>query len=177
MRRADCCCWRSSADRLLGESAFRGICDEACWPGWQRQRWDLAYLQLLPDLAMACVGLFVGGFGLGQIITSTNILAGRRYTEHRGSALALLNFSWSFGAMLSPLLAAWLLPRFALRGMLECFAGLFLIAVLGNDGRGAGSAGRDRAWRMLRRQATVCDGESLSILPGCCFSMAGWRPA
>lgn len=33
--------------------------------------------------------------------------------------------------MLSPLLAAWLLPRFALRGMLECFAGLFLVAALG----------------------------------------------
>jgi FHS family glucose/mannose:H+ symporter-like MFS transporter len=82
-------------------------------------------------LATACIGLFVGGFGLGQIIASTNIIAGRRYTEHRGSALALLNFSWSFGAMLSPLLAAWLLPKFSLRGMLECFAILFLIAALG----------------------------------------------
>ncbi|HUZ96228.1 MAG TPA: MFS transporter [Edaphobacter sp.] len=81
-------------------------------------------------LAAACTGLFLGGFGLGQIIASTNIIAGRRYTEHRGSALALLNFSWSFGAMLSPLLAAWLLPRFALRGMLECFAALFLVAGL-----------------------------------------------
>jgi MFS family permease len=77
---------------------------------------------IAPDLWLACAGLFIGGFGLGQIITSTNILAGRRYTEHRGSALAFLNFSWSFGAMLSPLLAAWLLPRFALRGMLESFA-------------------------------------------------------
>jgi Fucose permease len=85
---------------------------------------------IAPGLATACIGLFVGGFGLGQIIASTNILAGRRYTAHRGSALALLNFSWSFGAMLSPLLAAWLLPRFALRGMLECFAALFLIAAL-----------------------------------------------
>lgn len=83
-----------------------------------------------PGLAMACVGLFIGGFGLGEIIASTNILAGHRYTEHRGSALALLNFSWSFGAMLSPLLAAWLLPRFRLREMLECFAALFLIASL-----------------------------------------------
>ncbi len=83
-----------------------------------------------PGLTTACIGLFLGGFGLGQIIASTNIIAGRRYTEHRGSALALLNFSWSFGAMLSPLLAAWLLPRFALRGMLECFAALFMVAAL-----------------------------------------------
>jgi FHS family glucose/mannose:H+ symporter-like MFS transporter len=85
---------------------------------------------IAPGLAAACIGLFLGGFGLGQIIASTNIIAGRRYTEHRGSALALLNFSWSFGAMLSPLLAAWLLPRFALRGMLECFAVLFVVAAL-----------------------------------------------
>lgn len=80
-----------------------------------------------PGLSVACAGLSLGGFGLGQIITATNILAGRRYTEHRGSALALLNFSWSFGAMLSPLLAAWLLPRFAMRKMLLCFSCLFIV--------------------------------------------------
>lgn len=81
---------------------------------------------IAPGLAVACIGLFLGGFGLGRIITATNILAGRRYTKHRGSALAFLNFSWSFGAMLSPLLAAWLLPRFALREMLLCFACLLM---------------------------------------------------
>ena len=88
---------------------------------------------IAPGLALACAGLFVGGFGLGRIITATNILAGQRYTKHRGSALAFLNFSWSFGAMLSPLLAAWLLPRFALREMLLYFACLFMavcVAVL-----------------------------------------------
>jgi len=82
---------------------------------------------LAPTMGLGCVGLFVGGFGLGQIITSINILAGRRFTAQRGSALSLLNFSFSLGAMLSALLAAWLLPRFALRGLLECFAGTFLL--------------------------------------------------
>ncbi len=80
---------------------------------------------MAPAMSVGCVGLFIGGYGLGQIITSVNILAGRRFTAHRGSALALLNFSFSLGAMLSALLSAWLLPRFALRGLLECFAGLF----------------------------------------------------
>ncbi len=80
---------------------------------------------IAPSMSVGCVGLFVGGFGLGQIITSVNILAGRRFTAHRGSALAMLNFSFSLGAMLSALLAAWLLPRFALRSLLEGFAGLF----------------------------------------------------
>jgi MFS transporter, FHS family, glucose/mannose:H+ symporter len=82
---------------------------------------------LAPTMGIGCAGLFVGGFGLGQIITSINILAGRRFTAQRGSALALLNFSFSLGAMLSALLAAWLLPRFALKGLLECFAGTFLL--------------------------------------------------
>ncbi len=84
-----------------------------------------------PGMALGCVGLFIGGFGLGQIITSVNILAGRRFTAHRGSALALLNFSFSLGAMLSALLSAWLLPRLALRALLECFAGLFLAGGIG----------------------------------------------
>jgi MFS transporter, FHS family, glucose/mannose:H+ symporter len=85
---------------------------------------------IAPSMEVGCVGLFVGGFGLGQIITSVNILAGRRFTEHRGSALALLNFSFSLGAMLSALLSAWLLPRFELRTVLEWFAGLFAIGVV-----------------------------------------------
>ena len=83
-----------------------------------------------PGMAIACVALFVGGFGLGQIITATNILAGRRFTRHRGSALALLNFSFSLGAMLSALLSAWLLPVFALAPLMECFAATFLVAAV-----------------------------------------------
>jgi FHS family glucose/mannose:H+ symporter-like MFS transporter len=85
---------------------------------------------IAPSMEVGCMGLFVGGFGLGQIITSVNILAGRRFTEHRGSALALLNFSFSLGAMLSALLSAWLLPRFELRTVLEWFTGLFAIGVV-----------------------------------------------
>jgi MFS family permease len=77
--------------------------------------------------------------GRGQIITSINILAGRRFTERRGSALALLNFSFSLGAMLSALLAAWLLPRFALRNVLMGFAGLFVAGAvwMGMEASGA----------------------------------------
>ena len=85
---------------------------------------------LAPSMAVGCACLFVGGYGLGQIITSVNILAGRRFTAHRGSALALLNFSFSLGAMLSALLSAWLLPHFALRSVLEGFAGLFVLGVV-----------------------------------------------
>ena len=107
----------------------------------QRLKWSLlvglaagtvgfGVFALSSSMGLGCVGLFMGGFGLGQIITSINILAGRRFTAHRGSALSLLNFSFSLGAMLSALLAAWLLPRFALRGVLEGFVGLFVIGLL-----------------------------------------------
>ncbi len=102
---------------------------------------------MAPSMVVGCVCLFAGGYGLGQIITSVNILAGRRFTAHRGSALALLNFSFSLGAMLSALLAAWLLPRFALRGVLVGFAGLF---VLGLAGLAVEMSRNDVAGRSLR---------------------------
>ena len=77
-----------------------------------------------------CAGLFVGGFGLGQMIASINILAGRRFVRRRGSALARLNFSFSLGAMLSALLAAWLLPLFELKHLLEGFAAAFVVGTV-----------------------------------------------
>jgi fucose permease len=82
-------------------------------------------------LFTGCACLFVSGFGLGQIIAATNILAGRRYTAHTGSALASLNFFWSLGAVTCGLIAAAVLPRFHLRDPLLTFAGLFLATGLG----------------------------------------------
>jgi FHS family glucose/mannose:H+ symporter-like MFS transporter len=75
--------------------------------------------------------LLVGGFGLGQIIASTNILAGRRYRVHTGSALASLNFFWSLGAVACGVIVAGVLPRFALRGPLLMYAGIFLATGVG----------------------------------------------
>jgi fucose permease len=84
-----------------------------------------AAFALAPTLPLACITLVAAGWGCGQLIASVNILAGRRYAAHRGSALALLNFSFSLGAMLSPLLAAWLTPHLALRTLLSAFAASF----------------------------------------------------
>jgi FHS family glucose/mannose:H+ symporter-like MFS transporter len=110
-----------SVSRHLRRSLLVGLAAGACGFGG---------FALAPRMAVGCVGLFVGGFGLGQMLTSVNILAGRRFTTHRGSGLALLNFSFSLGAMLSALLAAWLLPRFALREVLVGFAVLFVIGAI-----------------------------------------------
>jgi fucose permease len=83
------------------------------------------------SLLSACIALFISGIGVGQIIASTNILAGRRWRTHTGSALSSLNFFWSLGAVLTGLLVATLLPRFGLRNPLLCFAALFLLTGLG----------------------------------------------
>jgi FHS family glucose/mannose:H+ symporter-like MFS transporter len=95
-------------------------------------------------LASGAACLFVGGFGLGQIIASTNIVVGRRYREHTGSALASVNFFWSLGAVACGLIAAAVLPRFHLRGPLLTFAGMFLVIGLGgflNPSRGTAENG------------------------------------
>jgi len=82
-----------------------------------------------PGLNLACAALFVGGFGVGRTIATVNIIGGARYTKNRGSALSRLNFTWSFGALLSPLLAAWLI-RLSLQTRLAAFAALFLVCAV-----------------------------------------------
>lgn len=86
---------------------------------------------LAPGLATGAAALFVSGLGLGQIIASTNILAGLRYRTHTGSALSSLNFFWALGAVMTGLLAGAVLPHFTLRGPLLIFAGLFLATGIG----------------------------------------------
>ncbi len=80
-----------------------------------------------PGLAVALPALLVGGFGVGRVIATVNILGGSRTTANRGSALARLNFTFAFGALLSPLLAAWLTPHASLRSLLLAFASCFLL--------------------------------------------------
>jgi fucose permease len=86
---------------------------------------------LCHSLVPAAVALFFGGLGLGQLIASTNILVGRRFRAHTGSALASLNTFWSLGAVLTGVLAAALLPRFGMRNPVVSFASIFLVVGLG----------------------------------------------
>jgi fucose permease len=85
--------------------------------------------------------VFVSGIGLGQIIASTNILAGRRYRSHTGSALASLNFFWSLGAVITGVLVAAFIPRYGLREPLLYFAALYLLSGMGGLLRHTNSAG------------------------------------
>jgi FHS family glucose/mannose:H+ symporter-like MFS transporter len=49
---------------------------------------------------------FIFGVCVGVPMTAVSLFAGRNYTEHRAATLTMLNFSWSVGALLAPLLAA-----------------------------------------------------------------------
>jgi MFS transporter, FHS family, glucose/mannose:H+ symporter len=55
-------------------------------------------------LAVPAVAVF--GLGLGMAMTSTTMQLGRLFPRARGSVLSLLNFSWSVGATLCPVLVA-----------------------------------------------------------------------
>jgi FHS family glucose/mannose:H+ symporter-like MFS transporter len=59
---------------------------------------------LLQQRSLPAFGVY--GLGLGLAMTSTNMLTSRRYPKRMGAALALLNFSWSAGSVVCPLLAA-----------------------------------------------------------------------
>jgi MFS transporter, FHS family, glucose/mannose:H+ symporter len=55
--------------------------------------------------------MFFYGLGQGAATTSISMMVGRRYAERRGSVLSLLNFFWSVGAAICPLLMARLLEK------------------------------------------------------------------
>ena len=84
-----------------------------------------------PGLVTGALALFVAGFGLGQIIASTDILAGRRYSERTGSALSLINFFWSLGSVITGIVIAAVLPHHSLRSLLLTFASIFIVVAVG----------------------------------------------
>lgn len=81
-------------------------------------------------IRFAYVGIAVMGFGIGRLITSTNLVAAWQFPADRRSVLAKLSFSWGIGAMLSPVLSAFLTPRFNLRSIWIGFAALFVILLV-----------------------------------------------
>lgn len=51
--------------------------------------------------------LFLGlGISVGMAMSAVSMIAGRRFADRSAAPLTLLNFSWSLGALLAPLLAA-----------------------------------------------------------------------
>jgi fucose permease len=100
---------------------------------------------LLQQRSLPAFGVF--GLGLGLAMTSTNMLTGRRYPQRMGAALALLNFSWSAGAVACPLLAAQFLRHalgstaFAVVGLMALPFGLLPLLADRGDRKRLTSAG------------------------------------
>lgn len=121
------------------------------------------------------------GFGVGQMLTSTNLLAARRYVLHRGSALALVNFSWSLGAVLAPLLIGYILASARLSHILSSAALLFGLVFAGaalNASFGAQTDAmttpQDAQGTALRWRAFVFFGALLLLYGGVETSLSGW---
>lgn len=136
---------------------------------------------IAPGLLIACAALLLAGFGLGHAITAVNILAGQRFTSKRAAALSLLNFFWSFGAMLAPLLTAWLVPQFPLRVLLAWFALLFLICGAGMAAQMRGAAAETRALESdaadqhgLARKVFILFMLALFLYGGLETCLSGW---
>lgn len=131
-------------------------------------------------LLTGSVTLFIAGFGLGEIIASTNILAGCRFEHHTGSALALLNFFWSLGAVATGVLVAALLPRFGIRNPLLGFGALFLFVGLGGAAglrlraSGAESATSPTPGERLPRPVLLHFGLLLFLYGGLETVMTAW---
>jgi len=79
-------------------------------------------------MPIALLALLTAGFGIGHLVAATNIIGGQFPAAQRARTLTLLNLSWSLGAILSPVLAAWLLPAVPLHTLLGVFAALFACA-------------------------------------------------
>jgi len=95
---------------------------------------------LLPALAVL-------GFGIGQMITSVNLLASQRWASSRGAALTLLNFTWSLGALTAPLLLLRLLQSLTTGTILTGMAALLLAGLLVAWSRRPRSSAADAAIR------------------------------
>jgi FHS family glucose/mannose:H+ symporter-like MFS transporter len=85
---------------------------------------------LSSGMVLGTIGLFVSGYGVGLGITTINILVGRRYVAHTGSALSTINFFWSLGAVACGFLAAMIVPRYGLHNPMLIYGGLFFATAL-----------------------------------------------
>ena len=161
----------------LGGSMLRGYV--AAILGFAALGWCCNHLSTLHWFLPA---LLLLGFGIGQLLTSTNLLASQRWTVRRGAALTLLNFSWSVGALTAPLLLLRLLQICKTGTLLYGMAALLIAGVAAawftgtlQSGRssqsttGSGSAGNGMPFRRFLFFALL-----LMIYGGVETSMGGW---
>ena len=80
-------------------------------------------------------GIAVAGFGLGQLMSSINLLAGREPSQGRSALLARLGAAWCVGALLSPLLTTVMITSFPASLRVTGLSLVFLLPLLGHRQR------------------------------------------
>lgn len=76
---------------------------------------------------LVIVGIALYSLGLGFALPSTNLLIVELVSERQASALNILNFSWTLGAVLAPLAISAMLKPFGLRGFLWLLGAIVLL--------------------------------------------------
>jgi FHS family glucose/mannose:H+ symporter-like MFS transporter len=85
--------------------------------------------------AVGICSLVMMGFGLGQLMSSINLLVGATPVLFRSRALANLGSAWCVGAVLSPLLTTVLISGASPTSRLAFFAPVFLLPVIASLNR------------------------------------------
>jgi MFS transporter, FHS family, glucose/mannose:H+ symporter len=85
--------------------------------------------------AVGVCSLVIVGFGLGQLMSSINLLVGTTPVPFRSRALANLGSAWCVGAVLSPVLTTVLISRAPPTSRLAFFAPVFLLPVIASVNR------------------------------------------
>lgn len=84
---------------------------------------------------VGALSLVVMGFGLGQLMSSINLLVGMTPVPFRSRALGNLGSAWCVGAVLSPLLTTMFIVNLSPTSRLALFAPFFLLPVVAVRGR------------------------------------------
>ncbi len=99
---------------------------------------------------VSITGIALFGVGLGFALPSTNLLVSELVPDNRASALNLLNFSWTIGALGAPMVIASLVKPIGLRGLMIALA-VLCVTIGGVEVAGtSGSAVEERSERVGR---------------------------
>jgi fucose permease len=119
-------------------------------------------------VTVACFGIAVAasawliplflllGIGVGIPMTAVSMFAGRRFAGRSAAPLTLLNFSWSVGAFVAPLLAARILMRHDFRTAYEVLGAAAAVAAIAcwfglvDDAPSSSAERRSTRWIQLR---------------------------
>ena len=100
----------------LGALLCRGNYVRDMWMGFAAMSVCGFGVGLAPGWLLSAAFLLFG-VSVGMAMSAVSLFVGRNIGEKRASVLTLLNFTWSSGALLSPLFAGWILESHSYRAV------------------------------------------------------------